>query len=363
MLCRARRETVAVNVGGVTIGGNAPVTVQSMTNTKTSNPSATLKQIQLVAEAGCEIVRVAIPDKAAAEALKIIVENSPIPVVADIHFDVQLAFRALEQGAAKIRINPGNLGGSEKLVKLAAKANEHKAALRIGVNAGSLERRLIDKYGGPFPEALAESAAFFYDILQKMAFHDVVVSIKASDVWTTICANRLFALKTKAPLHLGITEAGPPENGIIKSAVGIGALLAEGIGDTIRVSLTAAPQEEVKAARGILQALGLRVFGPELISCPTCGRCEVDLVPLAEQVEKLLKGYKIPIRVAVMGCIVNGPGEAREADLGISAGKKRGVLFRGGRVIRTVSQDQLLKALEEELRLFAADHNKGRSVD
>ncbi len=344
-----RRESHPVQVGSLTIGGTAPVVIQSMTNTKTADSAATLVQIAALAEAGCEMVRVAIPDREAAAALRVINAKSPIPVVADIHFDVELAMLAIEHGAAKIRINPGNLGGKEKLLALAEKAAERAVPVRIGVNAGSLERSLLKKYGGPTPEALAESALNYLAILEKTELKNLVVSMKASDVYTTIAANRIFAAKSNAPLHLGVTEAGPPEVGIIKGAVGIGTLLAEGIGDTIRVSLTASPVEEIGVARQILQALGLRIFTPELISCPTCGRCEADLVPLVKAAAKLLDNYPLPIRVAVMGCAVNGPGEAREADLGISAGRKQGILFRHGKVIRTVDQDYLLEALEKEL--------------
>ncbi|MDW7730283.1 MAG: flavodoxin-dependent (E)-4-hydroxy-3-methylbut-2-enyl-diphosphate synthase [Bacillota bacterium] len=347
-----RRKTYLVKIGSVQIGGSAPVMIQSMTNTKTSDAAATLKQIAHLQEAGCEVVRVAVPDPESAEALKYITKESPLPVIADIHFDVKLAHMAIERGAAKIRINPGNIGSPDTLIELAQKAKKYKIPIRIGVNAGSLERSLTEKYGGATPEALAESAFRYYELLEKTGYSETVVSLKASDVSTTISANRLFAEKCSAPLHLGITEAGTPDVGVIKSAIGIGTLLAEGIGDTIRVSLTASPIEEIKVARQILQALGIRVFGPELISCPTCGRCATDLVLLAEKVEVLLKNYTVPIRVAVMGCAVNGPGEAREADIGISAGKKKGILFRNGNVIRTVSQDKLLPALKEEIDAF-----------
>jgi (E)-4-hydroxy-3-methylbut-2-enyl-diphosphate synthase len=351
-----------VNVGGVQLGGSAPVVIQSMTNTKTSDPASTLEQIARLHDAGCEVVRVAVPDCKAAEALKIITKESPLPVVADIHFDVKLAHMAIEKGAAKIRINPGNVGGPDALIELAEKAKKYKIPIRIGVNSGSLERNLTKKYGGATPEALAESALRYYMLLEKAGYSETVVSLKASDVSTTISANRMFAEKCSAPLHLGITEAGPPDVGIIKSAIGIGTLLAEGIGDTLRVSLTASPIEEVKVARQILQALGIRVFGPELISCPTCGRCETDLVLLAEKVEALLKDYTVPIRVAVMGCAVNGPGEAREADIGVTAGKKKGMVFRQGKVIRTVSQDQILTVLKEEIEAFIKVHNESGSL-
>jgi (E)-4-hydroxy-3-methylbut-2-enyl-diphosphate synthase len=352
-----RRTTYPVRVKNVVIGGAAPVAIQSMTNTSTSDPEATLKQIASLYEAGCELVRVAVPDRQAAEALHVIVEKSPLPVIADIHFDAELAHLAIENGAAKIRINPGNIGGTEKLLKLAEKASAYNVPIRVGVNAGSLDRATSLKYGGATPAALCESALTYLHILEKAGFNNTVVSLKASDVYTTIAANRLLAAQTDAPIHLGVTEAGPPESGIIKGAIGIGSLLSEGIGDTIRVSLTASPVEEIGVARAILQALNLRLFGPELISCPTCGRCEADLLPLVKNVESLLKGYSFPLRVAVMGCAVNGPGEAREAEVGVSAGKKQGIVFRAGKVIKTVKQDQLLTALKEEIDKYISEHN------
>ncbi len=352
----ARRTSYPVSVKSVVIGGGAPVVIQSMTNTRTSDIEATLKQIACLYEAGCELVRVAIPDRQAAEAMRVIVEKSPVPIIADIHFDAELAHLAIENGAAKIRINPGNIGGTEKLLKLAEKASLYKVPIRVGVNAGSLDRATSAKHGGATPAALCESALNYLHLLEKAGFNNTVVSIKASDVYTTIAANRLLALQTDAPIHLGVTEAGPPESGIIKGAIGIGSLLSEGIGDTIRVSLTASPIEEIGVARAILQALNIRLFGPELISCPTCGRCEVDLLPLVKEVESLLKGYSCPIRVAVMGCAVNGPGEAREAEVGVSAGKKQGIVFRSGKVVRTVKQNQLLEALKEEIDQYIIDH-------
>jgi len=357
-----RRTSYPVSVKSVVIGGGAPVVIQSMTNTRTSDTEATLKQIAGLHEAGCELVRLAVPHRQAAEALKIIVEKSPLPIIADIHFDAELAHLAIENGAAKIRVNPGNMGGTEKLLMLAEKAAVHKVPMRVGVNAGSLDREMSAKYGGATPAALCESALNYLHTLEKAGFNNTVVSIKASDVYTTIAANRLLAAKTDAPIHLGVTEAGPPETGIIKGAIGIGSLLSEGIGDTIRVSLTASPVEEIGVARAILQALNLRLFGPELISCPTCGRCEADLLPLVREVESLLKGYSCPIRVAVMGCAVNGPGEAREADVGVSAGKKQGIVFRAGKVVRTVKQDQLLGALKEEIDKYIFN-NASRSTE
>ncbi len=344
-----RRKTRAVKAGEFIIGGTSPVSIQSMTNTRPHDYAGTLAQIEELADAGAELVRVAIPDKEAASIFKKLVRKSPLPLVGDIHFDPELAALALDGGAVKIRINPGNIGGKEKLKALALKAKSCQAAIRIGVNAGSLERSMLHKYGGATAEAMVDSAVSYLAEFEEAGFEDLVVSLKASDVYTTIKANRLFAKDYDYPLHLGVTEAGPPSTGLLKGAIGIGALMADGIGDTVRVSLTAAPHEEVKAARKILQALGIRIFTPELISCPTCGRCEVDLIPLVNQVEKLLENYKPPLKVAVMGCVVNGPGEAKEADIGISAGKKKGVLFKHGKVIRTVDQKELLKALKNEL--------------
>lgn len=347
-----RRLTNIIKVGNVLIGGGNPVVIQSMTNTKTSDTVATLEQICQLAEAGCELVRLAIPDKESAGALKKIVPLSPVPLIADIHFDVTLAYHAIDSGAAKIRINPGNIGSPKKLVELVVKAESNDVPLRIGVNAGSLEKNLLRKYGGATSNALVESALGFLKTLESTGFQKVIVSLKASDVPTTINAYRMISSKTTYPLHLGITGAGPVNTGTVKAAVGLGTLLAEGIGDTIRVSLTASPLEEVRVAKQILQALELRRFGPDIISCPTCGRCEVDLVKLVAEVEEILSNYHVPLKIAVMGCVVNGPGEAREADLGITAGRKKGILFKQGQVIRTVSLDSLLDALTEELESY-----------
>lgn len=349
MIAYTRRRSRAIWVGGVEIGGDAPVTIQSMTNTKTDDTAATLAQIRRLANAGCELVRVAVPNETAARNISNLVRESPLPIIADIHFDVSLAHIALEQGAAKVRINPGNIGGKTKLLELARAAVKRNAVLRVGVNAGSLEQACLKKHGSAGPAALVESAISYLQELEKIGFHNIVVSLKASDVMTTIEANRLLADQTPYPLHLGVTEAGTVERGTVKAAVGIGTLLAEGIGDTIRVSLTADPVEEIRVARSILQALQIRKFGPELISCPTCGRCEIDLVDLANQVSELLQAYEGSFTVAVMGCAVNGPGEAREADLGVTAGRKRGIIFRRGKVVKTVAPDQILEALRLEL--------------
>lgn len=354
MVSAARRSSLAVRVGDLTLGGGAPVVIQSMTNTRSSDIAATLAQIRALAEAGCELVRVAVPDAAAAGALGDLVRESPVPLVADIHFDIRLAYRSLEQDVAKIRINPGNIGGKEQLRELCRRADAHGAALRIGVNAGSLERHLLKKHGGVTAAALVESALGHLEVAARTGFTRTVVSLKASDVLTTIEAYRRIAGQVRCPLHLGVTAAGPLESGTIKGAVGIGTLLAEGIGDTVRVSLTADPLAEARLARQILEVLRLRPQkGPELISCPTCGRCTVDLVALVERVSGLLRDYPQPVKVAVMGCAVNGPGEAREADIGITAGRKHGLIFRRGKVVRTVAQERLLEALQEELKQFA----------
>lgn len=352
-----RKPTRQINVGGVMIGGNAPIVIQSMTNTKTEDVANTLGQIERLAESGCELVRVAIPDETALPALGKLVQASSIPVIADIHFNFHLALQAIELGAAKIRINPGNIGNRAKLVTLARKAERYGVPIRIGINAGSLERNLLTKHGGATASALVKSALNSLEIFENSGFTELIFSLKASDVYTTIYAYRLFAEKTGYPLHLGVTGAGPLSTGIVKGAVGIGALLAEGIGDTIRVSLTADPVEEVRVARQIIQALGLKEYSPELISCPTCGRCEVDLLPLVEEVSKLLDAYAAPLKVAVMGCAVNGPGEAREADVGIAAGKKQGLLFRHGKVTGTVALDHLLQALQEAIKQVVRERN------
>ncbi len=353
-----RKETRPVRVGGVTIGGAAPVVVQSMTNTRTTDSAATLDQINQLAEAGCDLVRLAIPNREAIKPFAELVLKSPVPLIADIHFDARLAHEALESGASKIRINPGNIGGKEKLLGLARRADQLKVPIRIGVNAGSLEKNIMAKHGGPTAEALVESVLGYLDALEDIGFSRVVVSLKASEVLTTIKAYRLFSEQKPYPLHLGVTAAGPLRTGLIKGAVGIGTLLAEGLGDTIRVSLTAHPVEEVRVAQQILHSLGMGRPVPELISCPTCGRCSVDLVALVEQAEDLLKNYRLPLKVAVMGCAVNGPGEAREADIGVCAGKKQGIVFSHGKVTRTVGLDRLLDALKEELD-FRVTHDHG----
>ena len=334
-----------ITVGGVKIGGGAPVTIQSMTNTPTHDVKKTLSQIRALAAAGCDIVRVAVPDMAAAEAIGALKAGSPVPLVADIHFDYRLALKAVEQGIDKIRINPGNIGSPERVRAVADACRERGVPIRIGVNGGSLERPLLEKYGGPTPEALVESALGHARLLEQFDFHDICISLKASSVPVTMRAYRLMAERYDYPLHLGVTEAGTPGLGTIKSAAGIGGLLALGIGDTFRVTLTADPVEEITVAKQILKAVGLRKDGPELIACPTCGRTNIDLIPIAREVEALLERVDKPITVAVMGCIVNGPGEARHADVGIAGGRGEGVLFKKGQIVAKVPEDQLVPEL------------------
>ena len=334
-----------IHVGGIAIGGGAPVSIQSMTNTPTHDVQATLGQIRALAAAGCEIVRVAVPDMAAAKAIGALKAESPVPLVADIHFDYKLALEAAEQGIDKIRINPGNIGAPERVEAVAKACAERGIPIRIGVNGGSLERNLLEKYGGPTPEALVESALGHAALLERYNFRDICISLKSSNVATTMKAYQLMAARYEYPLHLGVTEAGTPELGIIKSAAGIGGLLALGVGDTFRVTLTADPVEEIAVAKRILRAVGLRKDGPDLIACPTCGRTKIDLIPMAQQVEQLLKQVDKPITVAVMGCIVNGPGEARHADVGIAGGCGEGVLFKKGEIVRKVPEEDLIPEL------------------
>lgn len=334
-----------IQVGSVAVGGGAPVSIQSMTNTPTHDVEATLGQIRALAAAGCDIVRVAVPDMAAARAIGALKAASPLPLVADIHFDYRLALEAAAQGIDKIRINPGNIGAPERVKAVADACRARGIPIRIGVNGGSLEKDLLAKFGGPTPEALVESALGHARLLEQFGFRDICISLKSSHVPTTMRAYQLMAARYDYPLHLGVTEAGTPELGILKSAAGIGGLLALGIGDTFRVTLTADPVEEIAAARQILKAIGLRREGPELIACPTCGRTQIDLIPMARQVEELLKGVDKPITVAVMGCAVNGPGEASHADVGIAGGKGEGVLFQRGRIVGKVPEDQLVPAL------------------
>ena len=337
--------TKQIQVGGVPIGGGAPVTIQSMTNTPTQNAQATLDQIQKLASAGCEIVRVAVPDLEAARAVGKIKEHSPIPVVVDIHFDFKLALEAIAAGADKVRINPGNIGGEDRVKAVADACRLHNIPIPIGVNGGSLEKDILSKYGKICPEALVESAFGHIRLLNKFDFDDICISLKSSSVPVTMQAYQLMRQTSDYPLHIGVTEAGTVKMGTLKSAVGIGGLLALGIGDTMRVSLSADPVEEIYAARDILKAAGVRREGPELVACPTCGRTKIDLIALANQVEERLKTVDKPITVAVMGCAVNGPGEASAADCGIAGGIGEGLLFQKGNVIRKVPQDQLVEEL------------------
>ena len=344
-----RKMTRQISIGDVKIGGGAPISVQSMTNTKTTDTNATVAQIKALVDAGCEIVRVAVPDMSAAENIYNIKSQVDVPLVADIHFDYRLALKAIEQGIDALRINPGNIGDEERVKAVVEAAKIRNIPIRIGVNAGSLDKKLLAKYGKVTAEALVESALEHIRILEKLNFYDIKISLKAHDVPLTLDAYRLMSETVDYPLHLGITEAGTVNTGIIKSAVGIGALLAEGIGDTFRISLTGDPVNEVKVANEILKALGLKEYGPTLISCPTCGRCNIDLPSIAEKVEQRLSGITKPIKVAVMGCVVNGPGEARDADIGIAGGKGEGLVFRKGEVINKVPEDKLVDALFEEL--------------
>lgn len=344
-----RRKTRKVKVGNCYIGGDAKVSIQSMTNTDTRDVEATLAQIRELNIAGCNIIRCAVPDKAAAEALKGICAESPIPVVADIHFDYKLALLAIENGVSALRINPGNIGSIEKTKAVVEAAKAKNIPIRIGVNAGSLEKSILARDSKPTAEGLVESALKHVRILEELDFHDIVISIKSSDVTMMIEAYRLMATKCDYPLHLGVTESGTPFRGTIKSSIGLGTLLAEGIGDTVRVSLTSDPIEEVKVAKEILKALKLKESGLEFISCPTCGRTQIDLIGIATEVEKRLEAVNKPIKVAVMGCAVNGPGEAREADIGIAGGNGEGLIFKKGKIIKKVKEEHLVEELMKEI--------------
>ncbi|MCI8477340.1 MAG: flavodoxin-dependent (E)-4-hydroxy-3-methylbut-2-enyl-diphosphate synthase [Oscillospiraceae bacterium] len=343
--------TRQIRVGTVLVGGGAPVSIQSMTNTRTDDVPATVAQIHKLEAAGCEIVRVAVPDQPAAQAIPAIKAQIHIPLVVDIHFDYRLALSCVEGGCDAVRINPGNIGGADRVKAVASACREKGIPIRIGVNGGSLEKSLLDQYGGVTPEALVDSAFGHIALLERWGFADICVSLKSSSVPVTMAACQLMHQRSDYPLHLGVTETGTPKMGVLKSAVGIGGLLAMGIGDTIRVSLSADPIEEVYAARDILKAAGIRKEGPELIACPTCGRTRIDLISLANQVEQRLAEVDKPITVAVMGCVVNGPGEARAADVGIAGGDGEGLLFRRGEIVKKVPQDQLV---EELFQLIAA---------
>lgn len=346
-----RRKTKLVKIGSLKIGGQNLILVQSMANTDTRNVKATVKQIQELQEVGCEIVRVAVPDMVAAQALGKIKKQIKIPLVADIHFDYRLALEALKQGVDKLRINPGNIGSRERTEMVVRQAKTRNVPIRIGINSGSLQKEILEKYGGKVTAAgMVESAQQHIEILENLGFDQIVVSLKASDVPRTVRANRLFARKYDYPLHLGITEAGTVLRGAVKSSVGLGILLAEGIGDTIRVSLTGGVKEEVKVGFEILKSLNLRQKGPNLISCPTCGRTEIDLPKLADQVDDFLATVEEPITVAVMGCVVNGPGEAKEADVGVAGGKGMGAIFVKGKVVKTVKEAEILRELKNQIK-------------
>lgn len=346
-----RDETRVIHIGDRVIGGGNPVLIQSMTNTKTSDVEATVDQILRLEEAGCDIIRCTVPDEASARALREIKKSIHIPLVADIHFDYRMAIAAIENGADKIRINPGNIGGRENLTKVVRAARERDIPIRVGVNSGSLEREIVERNGGVTAEGIVESALDKVHMIEEEGYENIVVSIKSSDVLMSVKAHEKLAPVCPYPLHVGITEAGSLVTGNIKSGVGIGIILHEGIGDTIRVSLTGDPVEEVKSAKVILRALGLRKGGTEIVSCPTCGRTEIDLISLEEKVSKMLEPYKdLNIKVAVMGCAVNGPGEAREADIGVAGGRGEGLIIRKGEVIRKVSEEEIVGALEDELK-------------
>lgn len=347
-----RKLTRKVKVGKVYVGGDAPVTIQSMTNTDTRDVEATLKQIRELYNAGCEIIRCTVPDMEAAEAIKEIVKQSPIPVVADIHFDYRLALKVVENGISAVRINPGNIGSIERVRMVAEACKAKNIPIRIGVNSGSLEKEILERDGKPTAKGLVESALAHVKILEAVDFNDIVISIKSSDVRMMIDAYRLMSEKVDYPLHLGVTESGTPFRGTIKSSIGIGTLLAEGIGDTIRVSLTSDPIEEIKVAKEMLKALGLRKGGLEFVSCPTCGRTQIKLIEIANEVERRLEGNNKDIKVAVMGCIVNGPGEAREADIGIAGGKGEGIIFKKGEIIKKCKEADLIEELMKEIELL-----------
>lgn len=344
-----KRISRGIRLGKLAIGGGAPVMVQSMTNTDTRDVEATLAQIDRLVRRGCEAVRVAVPDMTAAKALRALRDASPVPLIADIHFDYRLALAALEAGLEGLRINPGNIGPREHVDRVVDAAKANGGVIRVGVNSGSVEKHLLQKYGGPCVEAMVESALSHVRMLEDRGFYDTKISLKSSSVLDTIAAYRLLAKSCDYPLHIGVTEAGGLMRGTVKSAVGLGILLHEGIGDTLRVSLTADPVEEIPVAWGILQTLGLRRRTPELISCPTCARCQVDMIPIARQVEERLRTLSLPISVAVMGCEVNGPGEARGADIGVACSRGSGAIFCHGEIVRRVPDDQIVEALFAEI--------------
>ncbi len=347
-----RNKNRRIMVGGVAVGGGAPISVQSMTNTKTHDVTATVRQIEQLTQAGCEIVRVAVPDQSAAEAIPRIKKQISIPLVADIHFDYQLAIASAKGGADGLRFNPGNIGNQRNIKALVDCAKDCRIPIRIGVNAGSLEKDILEKYKGVTATGMVESALRHATLLQEFDFHDIKISIKASDVPRTVKAYRLLSKKTDFPLHVGVTEAGSLYSGIVKSALGIGTLLAEGIGDTLRVSLTRDPVEEIRVGYEILRALDIRHRGPEIISCPTCGRCDIPLFNIVDRVEKALMTRTVPVKIAIMGCVVNGPGEAREADIGVAGGNGVGILFKKGKVEKKFPENRLVEVVLEAVDEF-----------
>lgn len=347
---KVRRKSKVIYVGDVPIGGDNPVVVQSMTNTDTKNVKETVSQIRRLQDAGCEIVRVAVPDEESSKAISYIKEQVEIPIIADIHFDHRLAIGSIKAGADGIRINPGNIGGRRAIEKIIQEANKNSVAIRVGVNAGSISKRIRDKYGHPVPEALVESALEYIRLFEEMDFFNLKISVKSSNVLDTIDAYKQLSTKTDYPFHIGVTEAGTLLSGTVKNSIGVGILLYMGIGDTIRISITGDPVKEVKVAYEILRALGIRQRGPEIISCPTCGRCEIDLSALVEKVEQSIGDIPQSPKVAIMGCVVNGPGEAKEADVGIAGGRGKGILFKKGRVIRKVPEHELADVLIQEVK-------------
>ena len=345
-----RRKTRSVKVGNLEIGGDAPISVQSMTNTDTKNISDTVSQIKIMEKEGCELVRVAVPDSESCNSLPLIKKEINIPLVADIHYDYKLALKSIERGVDGLRINPGNIGDNEKIKLVIKSAKKMNLPIRFGINSGSLDKNILKKYKKVTPQALIESALNVVKILHELNYHNIIFSIKSTNIINTIEANNIFSSKYDYPLHLGITEAGPPFQGIIKSSVGIGSLLFQGIGDTIRISLTGDPVEEIKVGYEILKALHLRQRNPDLISCPTCGRCKVDLSKIVKKVEKQIRNINKPLTIAVMGCMVNGPGEAKEADIGVAFDKKNGVLFKKGKIIAKSSDKIIIRRLLEEIK-------------
>jgi (E)-4-hydroxy-3-methylbut-2-enyl-diphosphate synthase len=354
---RPKRKSRQIFVGDIPIGGDAPVAVQSMTNTDTRDIPSTIKQIRQLHEAGCEIVRLAVPDMESVKAFQKIKAETDPPLIADIHFDYRLAIAAIKAGADGLRINPGNIGSRDRVVKIISEAGERGIPIRIGVNTGSLPKKILKRYGHPTPEAMVDSALEYIRLFEDRDYYNIKISLKSSNVLNTIEAYRLLSQKVDYPFHLGVTEAGTLISGTVKNAIGIGILLFEGIGDTIRVSLSRDPVDEVKAAYEILRALDLRHHGPEIISCPTCGRCEIDLLRIVETVEKEIQGIRSSPKVAIMGCVVNGPGEAREADIGVAGGRGQGVLFKKGEVVKKVPEEDLVEVLIREVKKLDSDLN------